>query len=72
MPTSSLPSFALARTFVFRRYVTFRNVVAAAAPDPAVAAARKARKQRKKAAKHERLRNFFGWWEGCAAYGSIF
>ncbi|TGE23703.1 hypothetical protein E5K00_00380 [Hymenobacter aquaticus] len=72
MSATSLPSFALARTFVFRRYLTLRTHLAAPAPDLAAEAARKARKRRKKQAKHERLRNFFGWWEGCAAYASIF
>ncbi|UOQ77907.1 hypothetical protein MUN84_04490 [Hymenobacter sp. 5516J-16] len=65
--------FALARTFVFRRYLTLRShVVRPVAAPPVVDAARKARKLLKKRAKEERLRNFFGWCEGCGAYGSIF
>ena len=73
MSSTSLTPFSLVRTFVFRRYISFRNQVAvSAALDPAVEAARKARKRRKKQAKHERLRNFFGSWEGYAAYGSRF
>ncbi|TGE27960.1 hypothetical protein [Hymenobacter metallicola] len=70
MHAASRNSFALVRTFVFRRYITLRR--AALATDPAAEAARKARKRRKKEAKHERLRNFFGWCAGCEAYGSIF
>ncbi|PJJ61210.1 hypothetical protein [Hymenobacter chitinivorans] len=69
-PTTSR-SFALVRTFVFRRYLTLRNHTAPLS-DRAAEAARKARKRLKKQAKHERLRNFFGWCEGCAAYASIF
>jgi hypothetical protein len=70
MLSPSLSPFSLARTFVFRRYRTLR---CPAAPVVALDAAEKAaRKRRKKAAKNERLRNFYGWWEGCAAYGSIF
>ncbi|MCB2409099.1 hypothetical protein [Hymenobacter lucidus] len=68
MPTTSLTPFSLVRTFVFRRYITLRNQVAAHV-DPVQKAARK---RRKKEAKNERLRNFYGWCEGCAAYGSIF
>jgi hypothetical protein len=71
MSATSHTSFALARTFMFRRYITLRNITAPV-PDLAAAAARKARKRLKKQAKHERLRNFFGWCQGCAAYGSIF
>ncbi|UOQ71789.1 hypothetical protein [Hymenobacter cellulosilyticus] len=71
MSATSPTPFALVRTFVFRRYLTLRSI-AAPVQDPAAEAARKARKRRKKQAKHERLRNFFGWCEGCAAYGSIF
>ncbi|GAB3238348.1 hypothetical protein GCM10027346_30840 [Hymenobacter seoulensis] len=70
-PTAPSP-FALAKTFVFRRYLTLRkHVVAIPAPLPPDMA-RRARKLLKKQRKSERLRNFFGWWEGCAAYGSIF
>ncbi|TGE06593.1 DUF4102 domain-containing protein [Hymenobacter fodinae] len=70
-PTAPSP-FVLAKTFVFRRYLTLRRQMAAPAMTPAVEAARRARKLLKKQAKHERLRNFFGWCEGCSAYGSIF
>ncbi|SNR62979.1 MULTISPECIES: hypothetical protein [Hymenobacter] len=70
-PTAPSP-FALVRTFVFRRYLTLRNHVAAPTASPVKEAARKARKLLKKRIKNERLRNFFGWCEGCAAYGSIF
>ncbi|MET4108197.1 hypothetical protein [Hymenobacter sp. UYP22] len=70
-PTVSSP-FVLVRTFVFRRYLTLRSEVAAPVQDSAAAAARRARKQLKKQAKSERLRNFFGWCAGCEAYGSIF
>lgn len=70
-PTAPSP-FVLARTCVFRRYLTFRNQVAVPAAAPVKDAARKARKLLKKRIKDERLRNFFGWCEGCAAYGSIF
>jgi hypothetical protein len=71
LPTA--PSlFVLAKTFVFRRYLTLHRQLAAPAMTPAVEAARKVRKLLKKQAKHERLRNFFGWCEGCSAYGSIF
>ncbi|MCA8831101.1 hypothetical protein [Hymenobacter pini] len=63
--------FVLARTFVFRRYITLRNAVTAPSSE-AAEAARQARKRLKKQAKHERLRNFFGWCAGCEAYGSIF
>lgn len=71
---TSLPisPFALARTYVFRRYITLRQRAATPLPDPALDAARRARKQLKKQAKNERLRNFFGWCAGCQAYGSIF
>ncbi|SNC59662.1 hypothetical protein SAMN06265337_0098 [Hymenobacter gelipurpurascens] len=71
LPTVSSP-FALAKTFVFRRYLTVRNRIAAPTTNPVAEAARKARKLLKKRAKDERLRNFFGWCEGCAGYGSIF
>ncbi|GGG47782.1 hypothetical protein [Hymenobacter glacieicola] len=73
MLPAALSPFALARTFVFRRYLTLRShVVRPTTATPVVDAARKARKQLKKRAKEERLRNFFGWCEGCGAYGSIF
>ena len=70
-PTSPSP-FVGVRTFVFRRYLTLRYQLLAPFPDPAAKAARRARKLRKKEAKDARLRNFFGWCEACAAYGSIF
>ncbi|TGE15792.1 hypothetical protein [Hymenobacter elongatus] len=73
MSSPHLSPFSLTRTFVFRRYFTLRSQVAAAVRvDPASEAAHQARKCRKKEAKNERLRNFYGWCEGCAAYGSIF
>ncbi|SHL12498.1 hypothetical protein [Hymenobacter psychrotolerans] len=72
MTASVTSPFASARTFVFRPGLVLRRFLAAPAPDPAAQAARQARKRRKKEARHERLRNFFGWCEGCAAYGSIF
>lgn len=69
----SLPSpFAGFKTCVFRRYLTFRQQVVVSPGQEAREAARRARKQRKKLAKDERLRNFFGWCSGCEAYGSIF
>lgn len=71
-PTAAPSPFVLARTFVFRRYITLRHYIATPAPTPAAEAARLARKRQKKAAKAERLRNFFGWCAGCQAYGSIF
>lgn len=71
-PTTSSP-FALVRTFVFRRYIKLHNfTVSASVATLEAEAARKARKRLKKQAKHERMRNFFGWCEGCAAFGSIF
>jgi hypothetical protein len=60
------------RTFVFRRYITLRYHFVSPAEELAAKAARRARKLRKKEVKDERMRNFFGWCEGCAAYGSIF
>lgn len=69
-PTAQSP-FAGARTFVFRRYLTLHYQLTSAT-DLAAKAARRARKLRKKEVKDERLRNFFGWCEGCIAYGSIF
>ncbi|RSK48794.1 hypothetical protein [Hymenobacter rigui] len=70
---STAPSpFALVKTYVFRRYITFRNEVTAPAASPVTDTARRARKLLKKRAKSERLRNFFGWCAGCEAYGSIF
>lgn len=72
MHLSASSPFAQAKTFVFRRYLTLRRHVAAPSLTPAVEAARQARKRLKKEAKHERLRNFFGWCEGCGAYASIF
>jgi hypothetical protein len=71
MKTAVQSPFAGARTFVFRRYLTLRYQLVSAT-DLAAQVARRARKLRKKEAKNERLRNFFGWCEGCAAYGSIF
>ena len=71
MKTTALSPFAGARTFVFRRYLTLRYQLVSAT-DLAAQVARRARKLRKKEEKNERLRNFFGWCEGCAAYGSIF
>jgi len=71
MKPTALSPFAGARTFVFRRYFILRYQLAFAT-DLAAKAARRARKLRKKEAKDERLRNFFGWCEGCMAYGSIF
>ncbi|AHJ98526.1 hypothetical protein [Hymenobacter swuensis] len=64
--------FAGFKTCVFRRYLTFRQQVVSSPAPEALEAARRARKQRKKLAKDERLRNFFGWCAGCEAYGSIF
>jgi hypothetical protein len=69
----SVPSpFAGFKTCIFRRYLTFRQQVVASPAQEALEAARRARKQRKKLAKDERLRDFFGWCAGCEAYGSIF
>ena len=72
MTTPVASPFALVRTFVFRRYLTLRRPIAAPAPNVVANAARRARRLRKKEAKDERLRNFFGWCAGCEAYGSIF
>lgn len=71
MSTASSP-FVLVRTFVFRRYLTLRRPALAPAAEDPTAAARRARKQVKKQAKSERLRNFFGWCAGCEAYASTF
>jgi|GEM_PF-5434144 len=65
-------SFALVRTFIFRRYIRLRSYSAAPILDSARQAARRARKRRKKEAKHERLRDFYAWCAGCQAYGCIF
>lgn len=72
MSVSVVSPFATARTFVFRPGLVLHRLLATPAPNPAAQAARQARKRQKKEAKNERLRNFFGWCEGCAAYGSIF
>ena len=72
MHSTSPGPFVGVRTFVFRRYLTLCYQVRAPLPDPAAKAARRARKLRKKEAKDERIRSFFGWCEGCTAYGSIF
>jgi hypothetical protein len=71
---STVPTpFSLARTCVFRRYITLRNYTAApVAALLAKTAQRAARKLRKKEVKSERLRDFYGWCAGCQAYGSIF
>ncbi|QIX60504.1 hypothetical protein FY528_15070 [Hymenobacter lutimineralis] len=67
-PTVVAP-FTAVKTFLF---------LPLASPTQKVACLRqlaeeKARRKRlKKEAKHERLRNFFGWCAGCEAYGSIF
>ncbi|RSK31771.1 hypothetical protein [Hymenobacter metallilatus] len=72
MLISASSPFGLARAFVFRRYLTLRPEVAHPAATSGADAALRARKLRKKRAKQERLRNFFGWCAGCEAYGSIF
>jgi hypothetical protein len=69
--TTSLPNpFALAKTVVFRRFITLRDYLNAT--KTCADALRQARKQRKRQAKDARLRDFVGWCSGCEAYGSIF
>jgi len=72
MNVSAPSPFAGFKTCIFRRYLTLRQQVVASPAQEALEVARRARKQRKKLAKDERLRNFFGWCAGCEAYGSIF
>jgi hypothetical protein len=72
MYTTAPSPFALAKTFVFRRYLTLRRHMATPATISPNAVARSTRKLLKRQAKNERLRNFFGWCEGCGAYASIF
>ena len=73
MNSTVISPFAVARTCVFRRYITLRNYAAAPIASLLTEAARRAaRKLRKKQAKDNRLRDFYGWCAGCEAYGSIF
>ncbi|MFD2785556.1 hypothetical protein [Hymenobacter rubripertinctus] len=70
MSTLPVSPFALARTFVFRRYLTVRHRLA----DMRLTAdaIRQARQRRQQERHDKRMRDFYGWCDACRAFGSIF
>ncbi|MBT9393659.1 hypothetical protein KLP40_10840 [Hymenobacter sp. NST-14] len=67
MSAQPVSPFALARTFVFRRYLTVRHRLT-----DLRAAAEAVRLRRKQERHDRRMRDFYGWCEACRALGSIF
>ncbi len=70
MSAPTVSPFVLARTFVFRRYLTARHHLAGLRLT--AEAIRDARQRRKQARHDQRMRDFYGWCEACRGFGSIF
>ena len=71
MTASTVTSpFALAKTFVFRRYLTVRQRLIHLRQSARTV--REARRRRRHERHNERMLSFYSWCEACRAFGSIF
>ncbi|WP_157541547.1 hypothetical protein [Hymenobacter aerophilus] len=68
-PAATSP-FVLAKTFVFRRYITVRHRLSHMRES--ARHLREARRRRRQERHDERMRSFYSWCEACRGLGSIF